>query len=236
MRRVLMPLVVVTVILVAGCSEAASPGETSGATLATGATVATGTTLEAADAPTHQALILGPGEEPVASADVAPRLFREEPSIAEALRTAVPAGIAGVAGRGAGMGNYVIVVIFIAGAAETGDGIEVYADLWDEWYSVEGARVAQLGGGPHSVTIRLTKVGGIFRVVGVDRPKDGSEYLSSLDEMFPPWVRDLMGAQETGERMRQAAEAAGREWAAATGRTLSVGLPTTTTVNAEGGL
>ena len=72
MRRVLVPLLSVIAIIVAGCSQAASAGDTSVVAVAP-----QGPT----DAATYQAVILGPGDDPVAAADVAPRVFKEEPAI-----------------------------------------------------------------------------------------------------------------------------------------------------------
>jgi hypothetical protein len=223
MRRVLLPFVIVTVILIAGCSEAASPGETSGVTVGTVATVAT---QEPAGTPTYQAVVLGPGDEPVGSADVAPRLFRDEPSIIEALESTVPADMAE---RGAGMGDHLIVAILIAGVAESESGVEVYADMREVWYSLDGGKPLELGGGAYPVRIRLTKVGDVFRVDGVDKPKDGGEYLSSLDEMFPGWARDLVGTGETENRLQQAIDDAAIEWAAPTGHVPTM-MTTTTAV------
>ena len=225
MRPVLAAHLIVTVILVAGCSGTASSGDTSGVTAVTAATDATLATHEPTGATTYEAVILGPGDEPVSAADIAPRLFRDEPSISEALKTAVPAGMAA---RSPGIAEHLIVAIHIAGAAETPEGVEVYGDVREEWFSLEGEQAVEYGGATYPVRIRLSKVGGTYHVDGVDRPRDGSEYLSSIREMVPSWARDLVGTQEIADLMQQAIRAAALEWAAPFG-IVTVALPTTTT-------
>jgi hypothetical protein len=216
MRRVLLPLLIVTAIWVAGCSETDSSEGTPGVTIAPAATQVP------AGVPTYQAVIVGPGEEPLASADVAPRLFRDEPSIIEVLKTTIPADMVA---RGSGRDDHLIVAMCIVGAAETGSGVEVYADLQEDWLSLEGKQVVEYVASTYPVRIRLTRVGDTFRVDGVDKPKDGSGYLSSLDEMFPYWVRNAVDTAEAADLMRQAARAAALEWAAP----LGIVSPTTTT-------
>jgi hypothetical protein len=216
-NRVALLLITVSTMLSVACSQAASPGETS---------IATVPTEEPTGDATYQAVVLGPGDEAVASADVAPRLFRDEPSIIDALESGVPADIAA---RGAGIGDHLIVAICVAGAAETESGVEVYADLQEDWFSVDGTKAVKLGGGAYPVRIRLTKVGSVFRVDGLDKPRDGNEHLSSLADMFPGWVRDLVDTEATYDRLQQATWDAALEWAAPTGEAPT--MLTTTTVS-----
>jgi hypothetical protein len=176
-------------------------------------------------ATTYQAVLLGRGDEPVIPADVAPRLFRDEPSIIEALETTIPADIAA---RSPGIGEHLIVALFVVGATETPQGVEVYADLREEWFSLGGGQAVAFGGATYPVRIHLTNDSGTFRVDEVDRPRDGSEYLSSLADMFPAWARELVGTQEMADLMHEAVLAAALEWAAPYG-VVTVALPTTTT-------
>lgn len=216
MRRVLLVILIGTAILSGACSQTASPGGSSGVT---------GVTQEPTGATTYQTVILGPGDEPVAAADIAPLLFRDEPSISEALKTAVPAGIAA---RSPGIAEHLIVAIHVAGAAETPEGVEVYGDVREEWFSLEGEQAVEMGGATYPVRIRLTKDGGTYRVDGVNRPKDGRGYLSSLREMVPDWAYALVNTEEIADLTQQAIRAAALEWAAPYG-VVTVALPTTTT-------
>jgi hypothetical protein len=219
MRRLLVSALIITALLVTGCAQASVPAGSNAATTETIATQGpTGAT-------TYQAVLLGRGDEPVVPADVAPRLFRDEPSVAAALEITIPADIAA---RSPGIGEHLIVALFVVGATETPQGVEVYADLREEWFSLEGEQAVEFGGATYPVRIRLTKDGGTFRVDGVDRPRDGSEYLSSLDEMFPDWARSLVDTEEAADLMRQAIRVAALEWAAPYG-VVTVALPTTTT-------
>jgi hypothetical protein len=192
MRRVLLPLLIVTAIWVAGCSETDSSEGTPGVTIAPAATQVP------AGVPTYQAVIVGPGEEPLASADVAPRLFRDEPSIIEVLKTMIPVDMVV---RGSGRDDHLIVAMCIVGAAETGSGVEVYADLQEDWLSLEGKQVVEYVASTYPVRIRLT------------------------DDIFPYWVRNAVDTAEAADLMRQAARAAALEWAAP----LGIVSPTTTT-------
>jgi hypothetical protein len=65
---------------------------------------------------TYQVVIQGPGEKPVASADVAPRVLREEPSVLQVLETSLPAMIIADYSQYE-WGERLILTLSIAGAA-----------------------------------------------------------------------------------------------------------------------
>ncbi len=163
------------------------------------------------DGKTYQTVLLGPGETPVASADIAPTVFRDDSSIRRALETSLPAAIA--SGQDP-LGNHLILAVSIAGAAETDDGVDVYADLWEAWYSLAGWQPVDGSAAIYPARIRLKRAGDSLRFEGFDIPEDGEGYGASLDEILPRWVRDRVDSDVTREHMQKAIWAAAEDWAA----------------------
>ena len=131
--------------------------------------------------------------------------------------------------RGTDVVEHLIAVIGVVGAAESSERVEVYADLREEWLQLDEGQAVEFAAGVYPVRIRLTRDGDTFRVDGVDRPKDGSGYLSSLDDMFPAWARGLVDTEAAAEALERAARAAALEWAAESG--LAPPTSPTTTLN-----
>jgi hypothetical protein len=216
-RRLCLAVVSVALLLTVGCGQSPAlqsgpeptsidtttiaveptttkaPG-TSSATLPVAASSPTPSTSSAVpNGQTFEAVVLGPAGEPLASADIAPELFRSEPSVRKVLETALPAGVAAQQGRYVYRGTHLILVLRVAGAAESATGIEVYGDVWEQWFALAGWQPVQDTGGIYPVRIRLARDGDVFRFEGVDKPKDGAGYVPSLNEMMPGWVRDQVG-------------------------------------------
>lgn len=84
--------------------------------------------------------------------------------------------------------------------------------MWEQWFALNGWQPIQDTGGIYPVRIRLTREGDVFRLEGVDKPKDGEGYVSSLDEMMPSWVRDLVDRQDRRAEMEEALLAAAADW------------------------
>lgn len=110
-------------------------------------------------------------------------------------------------------GTHLILVLHIAGAAESVTGIEVYGDVWEQWFALAGWQAVQDTGGIYPARIRLGRDGDGLRLEGVDKPKDGAGYMPSLNEMMPAWVRDQVGVQAKREEMKEALLVAAADWA-----------------------
>jgi hypothetical protein len=199
-----------TTSVVVGTEASSRPSSTTTPVTFPEATSSTNPAL--ASGQTYEAVILGPGAEPVASDDVAPRLFRDEPSVRGVLEAALPAGFAQREGQYA-QGTHLIVVLNIAGAAETPTGVEVYADAWEQWFSLTGWKPVQGSAGAFPMRIRLAREADAFRLDGVDVPEDGEGYARSLDEMMPSWVRARDDNPETRDRLKEALLVAAADWA-----------------------
>ena len=162
---------------------------------------------------TYEAVLIGPGEQPVDAADVAPQLFRDEPSLRRVLETEFPAAMAERKGPFVYKGIHLIVVFDVAAAAETAVGVDVYGEMWMQWFALAGWQAAQDTGGCFPARVRLKWQGSDLRLEGIDIPKDGAGYLPSLKEMMPDWIIDRVDHQENHQAMGKALVAAARAWA-----------------------
>lgn len=158
---------------------------------------------------TYQAVVFGPGEQPRGWGDDAPRLFRERPSLLRALETSLPAQ---VAHNEYGPGHLVLAVS-VFGAVEKGDRVEVYAELYEGWWYLDGWQPVLEGGGIYPARIRLTRKDDSFALAGVDEPEDGEGYGRSLDRIMPGWARRLSNDDRTRDRMRAAIWRQAAVWA-----------------------
>ena len=217
MRRIaprIVPIVGLTLLLAAGCGSApavVSDGPADGAEGST-VTVTIEGSSSASTGSTSQGVVLGPAVEPVAADDIAPRLFSDEPAIIEALRVELPIVFA-TDHEGFALGDHLILVLKVAGAAESEGGVEVYADMWEQWLSLDGWQPVQGTGGVYPVRIRLARDGAAFHIEGVEGPQDGEGYGASLDEMLPKWARDRVDLQESRDEMQDALWVAAADWA-----------------------
>jgi hypothetical protein len=242
MRRVCVSIVTLTLLLTAGCAgspaasnaslptsttatakavqppttEAASstttvPGNDSGALPASRTT--TWSAGETSSDPTFQGVVLGPGNDPVASADIAPRIFRDSPAaIKEVLEQGLPAYVAAEKGQYS-LGSHLVLGLRVAGAAETKTGVEVYADVWEQWFWLDGWKPVQGTTGAFPARIRLTRDGDAFILAGMDRPKDGDDYIPSINAMLPAWVRKRVDDDEVRARLEEAVLLTAADWA-----------------------
>jgi hypothetical protein len=186
-------------------SSVASPAPSSTAAQSTATT-----SPAAPSGVTFETVILGPGDKPIAKADIAPRIFRDDPAVAKALTTSFAADRAALGGP---EGDHLILVLGIEGAAASSNGVDVYADVFEQWYSLDGWKPVEGSGSIAPARIRLARDGGTYHLDGADWPEDGDGYSGSFSKIFPGWVQHRMGDQATVKPMQEADWRAAVDWA-----------------------
>jgi len=236
MRRVWSPLLALALVLLTGCGTAAAAltedESTSTAGAATALPAATSTSVTTPASPptaaeaapptssttlpvmppgtSFETVILGPSDKPVVGEDVASRIFRDEPAVAEVLKTAFAGSRAAWGGP---EGNHLILSLDILGATESADGVAVYAQVWEQWDSLAGCMPVEGSGSIYPARIRLAKDRSGYRFAGADWPEDGEGYSSSLEKIFPAWLLDRVDDQAVVDLMRKASWTAAVAWA-----------------------
>jgi hypothetical protein len=208
MRRVRVLVLLLAVALATGCSRTSAPETTAAATPQVSST----TGVSAPGGVSYQVAVTArSGAQPLAAADLGAQAVCDDRAISDALATSFPASIAANEGEYV-LGDHLIVVLDIAGAARTETGTDVYATVWAQWFSLAGWQPVQGSGSIYPATIRLATDGAGFRLDGVQAPQDGEGYVESLARIMPDWARAEADTDEARSRMRDALWSAASEW------------------------
>jgi hypothetical protein len=158
----------------------------------------------------YQGVVLGPVTVPWAPKDQAVRLFAENPDLIRALETSVPASLAGDAD-----GGRLIVVIRVVGAKRFNERIDVYANVWAQWWSIDRHQLVSEGGSLGEAAIHFRREGARLRLTGIERPSDGAGYAPSLRKIMPAWAIERARLDDRAQRpMEDSLWRCALEWAA----------------------
>jgi hypothetical protein len=198
-------LVLLGVSLVsAGCVAQSRGGSD---TTATVGKAATPSSVAAPGAP-YQVVVLGPGRQQAAPQDDAPRLFAAYPELRKSLETAL---LETRVRSGHDLGSRLGLGIYVLGATQKGSEVRVFADKWEQAFTLVGWQPVQGGGGAGPIRLRLRQHGRSFELLGVDRPGDGSDYAPSLRALFPAWA--LTGSDRHMGELQRAVYESTAAWA-----------------------
>jgi hypothetical protein len=134
-----------------------------------------------------ETVILLPEDNPGAPDNETAQVFADHPNLTQALETALPAQVASATET-----CHPVVVISVGGASIDEDTATVYAQVFEEWWSIEGTQPVEMSASVCPTRIQLKRTGDAFTVSAIDQPQDGEGFSDSLDSLFPAWVRDAV--------------------------------------------
>jgi hypothetical protein len=159
----------------------------------------------------YQGVVLGPVLVPWAPKDQAARLFAENPGLVRALETSVPASLVDDS-----EGGRLTVAIRVVGAIRRGDNIDVYANMWAQWWSIDRHQLVSGSGSISEATIHFRREGTQLRLTGIDRPGDGAQHAPDLRKIMPAWAIARARMDDRAQQpMEDALWRCAREWAEA---------------------
>ena len=155
--------------------------------------------------------VLVPEEVPINDADVTSEVFAD-PAVARDLEDLLGSTL--FAADMAEPRQYLSAVVRIVGTSRTADGAEVYAALYEQWWSIgsSGLEAASASSGP--ARLRLHREGPGYELSGIDRPGDGAAYRQGLEAITPEWARGPVERVrvDLAATFEQITAAAGEEW------------------------
>ncbi len=156
--------------------------------------------------------VLVPEGPPLGDADVTAQVFAD-PAVARDLEDLLGSTL--FAADMTEPGQYLSAVVRIVGTARTAEGLDVWAALYEQWWTHDatGLQAASASSGP--ARLRLHREGEGYELSGIDRPGDGSAYQPGLETIAPEWVREPVERVriDLATTFEQITTAAGREWA-----------------------